>query len=97
MARQAFAEGDVAEAIIRKALQSALRLTGPAPLRRPDRNPMAISPSTSYPQHARNADGHGNVGLAGLMVGAVGGGRSEERRVGKESVSTCRSQWSPSQ
>src|SRR3546814_16973479 len=38
----------------------------------PDRNPMAISPSTSKPQHARNADGHGNVGLAGLMVGAVG-------------------------
>src|SRR3546814_19112865 len=33
---------------------------------------MAISPSTSKPQHARNADGHGNVGLAGLMVGAVG-------------------------
>src|SRR3546814_4584994 len=33
---------------------------------------MAISPSTSKPQHARNADGRGNVGLAGLMVGAVG-------------------------
>src|SRR3546814_691804 len=33
---------------------------------------MAISPSTSKPQHARNADGHGNVGLAGLIVGAIG-------------------------
>src|SRR3546814_10997118 len=28
-----------------------------------------------------------------IMV--VGGGRSEERRVGKECVSTCRSRWSP--
>src|SRR3546814_12448167 len=26
---------------------------------------------------------------------AVAGGRSEERRVGKECVSTCRSRWSP--
>src|SRR3546814_13962279 len=26
---------------------------------------------------------------------AVGGDRSEERRVGKECVSTCRSRWSP--
>src|SRR3546814_8718964 len=26
---------------------------------------------------------------------AVGDGRSEERRVGKECVSTCRSRWSP--
>src|SRR3546814_14389537 len=25
----------------------------------------------------------------------TGGGRSEERRVGKECVSTCRSRWSP--
>src|SRR3546814_18322739 len=33
---------------------------------------MAISPSTSKPQHARQANGHGNVGLAGLRVGAVG-------------------------
>src|SRR3546814_13224725 len=28
-------------------------------------------------------------------VGIVAGGRSEERRVGKECVSTCRSRWSP--
>src|SRR3546814_6129740 len=27
--------------------------------------------------------------------GAAGGKRSEERRVGKECVSTCRSRWSP--
>src|SRR3546814_14128440 len=30
------------------------------------------------------------LGLAGM-----GGSRSEERRVGKECVSTCRSRWSP--
>src|SRR3546814_12221121 len=29
-----------------------------------------------------------------LIVGGVGFGRSEERRVGKECVSTCRSRWS---
>src|SRR3546814_6932966 len=27
--------------------------------------------------------------------GGIGWGRSEERRVGKECVSTCRSRWSP--
>src|SRR3546814_7666933 len=37
--------------------------------------------------------------LAGIRVTRGGGsgpfGRSEERRVGKECVSTCRSRWSP--
>src|SRR3546814_12671682 len=32
--------------------------------------------------------------LPGVM-GAASRGRSEERRVGKECVSTCRSRWSP--
>src|SRR3546814_11264364 len=35
----------------------------------------------------------------GARIGSarmVGDGRSEERRVGKECVSTCRSRWSPS-
>src|SRR3546814_12388353 len=32
---------------------------------------------------------------AGLRIGGLAGGRSEERRVGKECVSTCRSRWSP--
>src|SRR3546814_13712187 len=30
-----------------------------------------------------------------LSLGLVGGPRSEERRVGKECDSTCRSRWSP--
>src|SRR3546814_12225765 len=54
------------------------------------------------------AGGEGNEHLAalgirkaapcGLRLGALVGGcldRSEERRVGKECVSTCRSRWSP--
>src|SRR3546814_8457566 len=37
------------------------------------------------------------TGSAGTQAGLVVGlrGRSEERRVGKECVSTCRSRWSP--
>src|SRR3546814_2570899 len=31
----------------------------------------------------------------GANTGVLGGHRSEERRVGKECVSTCRSRWSP--
>src|SRR3546814_5059980 len=31
----------------------------------------------------------------GTIAGPVAGERSEERRVGKECVSTCRSRWSP--
>src|SRR3546814_10758829 len=34
----------------------------------------------------------GKMGFAGFVVGDW---RSEERRVGKECVSTCRSRWSP--
>src|SRR3546814_3860765 len=33
--------------------------------------------------------------LASLLAAAIVGQRSEERRVGKECVSTCRSRWSP--
>src|SRR3546814_17046008 len=42
-----------------------------------------------------------DLALQGLGVGSANGGsaddevRSEERRVGKECVSTCRSRWSP--
>src|SRR3546814_10480384 len=40
----------------------------------------------------------GGAGQLPPVAGAMrhrGGGRSEERRVGKECVSTCRSRWSP--
>src|SRR3546814_9903290 len=48
--------------------------------------------------------GHANDGIRNMFVmmnlerigvGVQGLGRSEERRVGKECVSTCRSRWSP--
>src|SRR3546814_13964866 len=35
------------------------------------------------------------IQLAASLNSLRGGGRSEERRVGKEWVSTCRSRWSP--
>src|SRR3546814_2718308 len=35
------------------------------------------------------------LNLCPLGAGALAGTRSEERRVGKECVSTCRSRWSP--
>src|SRR3546814_16434229 len=50
---------------------------------------------------AEIADRHGaaSAGLLGLVqiaqIGLVPFARSEERRVGKECVSTCRSRWSP--
>src|SRR3546814_15080694 len=37
----------------------------------------------------------GSQGLQRLPALRGGGARSEERRVGKECVSTCRSRWSP--
>src|SRR3546814_3956736 len=40
-------------------------------------------------QHRRNEP------VAGFDAQPARGGRSEERRVGKECVSTCRSRWSP--
>src|SRR3546814_14630872 len=42
-------------------------------------------------QQAKGADGDGS--LAGSEP--AGNARSEERRAGKEGVSTCRSRWSP--
>src|SRR3546814_11114115 len=36
-----------------------------------------------------------NIVIAMLISGALAGFRSEERRVGKECVSTCRSRWWP--
>src|SRR3546814_15338213 len=38
---------------------------------------------------------HRDLGLVGDIFSSEGVMRSEERRVGKECVSTCRSRWSP--
>src|SRR3546814_9909423 len=48
--------------------------------------------------HAAGGDGRADRGAAGLFryrATRGSGSRSEERRVGKECVSTCRSRWSP--
>src|SRR3546814_8286574 len=37
----------------------------------------------------------GETKIGGGTTLTIGAGRSEERRVGKECVSTCRSRWSP--
>src|SRR3546814_11367565 len=42
-------------------------------------------------ERARGAE----LGAAAQLAGDVAVGRSEERRVGKECVSTCSSRWSP--
>src|SRR3546814_17514687 len=50
-------------------------------------------------QAAEAREAGGEEGGAGVDIATSGrrlwGGRSEERRVGKECVSTCRSRWSP--
>src|SRR3546814_7564477 len=47
-------------------------------------------------RHSRGRQKHGRAaGLGGGMGAACRDDRSEERRVGKECVSTCRSRWSP--
>src|SRR3546814_4363167 len=38
---------------------------------------------------------HVQLGILGFVLGSRAARRSEERRVGKECVSTCRSRWSP--
>src|SRR3546814_9797552 len=44
----------------------------------------------------RDAVTRGSSGFPGLSrIPVIGGLRSEERRVGKECVSTCRFRWSP--
>src|SRR3546814_14765418 len=40
-------------------------------------------------------DGDGRLRMVGRLKDMFRVGRSEERRVGKECVSTCRSRWSP--
>src|SRR3546814_16859467 len=42
-----------------------------------------------------NLEGRGRIDIRDLVRNALRMRRSEERRVGKECVSTCRSRWSP--
>src|SRR3546814_6491436 len=49
-----------------------------------------VNPAARYTMH----ESHG-IAVAGQQEGRIRVERSEERRVGKECVSTCRSRWSP--
>src|SRR3546814_13232834 len=61
--------------------------------------PQTVSPSmsvlTALSLMTQRRMRHLPVIESGRMVGFVSIDRSEERRVGKECVSTCRSRWSP--
>src|SRR3546814_13916993 len=56
--------------------------------------PAPVAPGPRWQQRAAAIT---HVGLYALMLAIPlsGWARSEERRVGKECVSTCRSRWSP--
>src|SRR3546814_12920189 len=57
-------------------------------------------PTTRYEaiegqQEVVRSDNNDHIGVTNDTLGLVSNSRSEERRVGKECVSTCRSRWSP--
>src|SRR3546814_10481731 len=54
---------------------------------------LAAFPMVDQPAGGGRADRHRAGGAAAGLCAVPG--RSEERRVGKECVSTCRSRWSP--
>src|SRR3546814_3198473 len=62
-----------------------------------ERNPFWTPDATAAAQWEDYLDGVRKAGSsAGAVIEVVASGRSEERRVGKACVSTCRSRWSPS-
>src|SRR3546814_12307227 len=78
---------DLLESTVTKGIVSALR-TDPASGRRFIQADVAVSPGSSGGP-LFSADGR----IIGISAAKYT--RSEERRVGKECVSTCRSRWSP--
>src|SRR3546814_14650166 len=63
------------------------RMAGESPAAAPDRD--------REPERLRRHTGRPDRSRAGLAAQGLYLARSEERRVGKECVSTCRSRWSP--
>src|SRR3546814_12304174 len=59
------------------------------------RPPCLARYSASSAAYIRASELLPSAGNVAAPIDAVTGGRSEERRVGKECVSTCRSRWSP--
>src|SRR3546814_19337345 len=64
-----------------------------------DRTMGTIDPDMGYvlgaPLVRKSHAGGATLAFVGNGIENVNGSRSEERRVGKECVSTCRSRWSP--
>src|SRR3546814_8918424 len=60
----------------------------------PGRIPVVVTGAMRHPD-APGSDGAANLRDAVMMASHPDAVRSEERRVGKECVSTCRSRWSP--
>ena len=56
---------------------------------------LSIAKSPPSAEHLLGTDRYGRDMLSRVIVGSRTSIRSEERRVGKECVSTCRSRWSP--
>src|SRR3546814_20784232 len=54
-----------------------------------------IAPDTCFTSVQSRAIKTLNLAARGGRAAGAGNGRSEERRVGKECVRTCRSRWSP--
>src|SRR3546814_6211509 len=72
----------------------ALPIYGPSPIRHP-----GLDPGSRFLSECPLGEGSGipDQACPELVEGSrVTENRSEERRVGKECVSTCRSRWSPS-
>src|SRR3546814_6781748 len=64
--------------------------------RRGDRGPVADHPAGREGRAGRTlGGGQVDAGQPAAALPRPRGRRSEERRVGKECVSTCRSRWSP--
>src|SRR3546814_13603850 len=88
------------------ALEKALRLPAPIVVHQDDGSgigPYLLRIPKRKPRIINDADKARSAALAAIRNGAARDdvfslspvGRSEERRVGKECVSTCRSRWSP--